>query len=547
MKKKKTNKTINVKRIGMGGIFLRRLPLAICIMLLLCVFAGFYFDRKFSNYALDSMDTMHQAFLRQIEKENENYNGRNYRERLVGDLSIYYNRSDEDITETEGIDALMHEDVAAQVVDKDGNELIPTEERILLRIMHEGATPPEDFFCDPSLFEKAENEMKGYKRDPGDESEIYMELEDAYIDREKHTFIPGKVSVTAEEQIKGRTLIAEIEGDVSDTEGMEHITESDDNAYWLIMKAGIDTESKVYRDVMKHYSSDNPFKETGRYFAGARYMDKVVSPEGEVFTVYLAMYNEYGSLFFRAFGVSSAVIVVLTLLVMLFSSWRTSVIYKSHYAMEDYRREMTNTMAHDLKSPLMAISGCAEMLADGGNYDKAPRYADVILANVNYMNEIIANVLELAKLEGGRKPEPVDIELAQLTESLLEKYAEKLSSQGVRYSITGGTHINADRLMMSQALDNLLSNAVKYTPAGGSIDIRIDKDSLTVVNDSSEISSVPDEDLWKPFVKGDNARSSEKGSGIGLSIVREVCDVHGFSAELSRKDGKFEVTIRFKG
>ncbi len=278
---------------------------------------------------------------------------------------------------------------------------------------------------------------------------------------------------------------------------------------------------------------------------GKRFGHTVRSAEGENYTVLLAYYSDYRDTLGKLAGISFGVIFVISAVILLLLTKHTHTVYKSHYAMEDYRREITNNMAHDLKSPLMAVSGCAEMLANGCSGDKSREYGETILSNVSYMDGIITDVLELAKLEGGSKPKREDADLKKLTEELLSKYVTEISARGISCNISGSGRVSADKNMFSRALDNLISNAVKYTPDGGGISITLSDSGITVENDSTEPLPADTESLWKPFVKGDASRSSESGSGIGLSIVRSVCDAHGFDTEMSCNSGSFSVTISF--
>lgn len=515
--KKKDNKT--ARRIGMGGIFLKKLPAALLISAIICAVALTLLDKSLGDEILGYQTTFHHSLLTGLEKEGENYNGENYEERLAGHLCLFYNREP-----GEDWQGLWDSEMMAQAEAPDGRKLVPEETKYILTMRHPGSTPTEYFFCDEADFVSADKKIID---EAESDEETAIDIDGVYLDREKRAFLPSD------------TPAAEAEKN-----GMEFVIR-DPESSWIVSKMDFDTNSDLYRKVMIREQFSDYSEISGNFEIGTRFTDKVIAPDGGIYTVYFAQYKDYGSLFYKQAAIICAVVIAVILLITLLSAWRTSVVYKSHYAMEDYRREMTNTMAHDLKSPLMAISGCAEMLAGGCDFDKSRGYGEVILANVNYMNEIITNVLELAKLEGGKKPVPEDIDLNKLTEELMSKYTQDLAKRDIKSTVTGQYTVSADRLMLSQALDNLISNAVKYTPAGGSIDIAIAKGSITVENDSAEESSVPDDDLWKPFVKGDNSRSSEKGSGIGLSIVRSICDAHGFAAELSRADGRFSVRIDF--
>ena len=103
--------------------------------------------------------------------------------------------------------------------------------------------------------------------------------------------------------------------------------------------------------------------------------------------------------------------------------------------------------------------------------------------------------------------------------------------------------IFAAREVMSHAIENLISNAVKYTSENGRVDFKFEKNSFTAENDSSEVLNIPADELWKPFVRGDEARSGKMGSGLGLTIVKNAAEQNGMSMKTEYKDGKFRVTL----
>ena len=109
----------------------------------------------------------------------------------------------------------------------------------------------------------------------------------------------------------------------------------------------------------------------------------------------------------------------------------------------------------------------------------------------------------------------------------------------------GACEIEADPIRMEQAIENLIGNAIKYAPTDTEIDIKIDKNFYEIRNRLEGELETPVEELWKPFVKGDNSRNEQRGTGIGLTIVKNIADIHGFELSLQCEEQEFVAKIEF--
>lgn len=220
--------------------------------------------------------------------------------------------------------------------------------------------------------------------------------------------------------------------------------------------------------------------------------------------------------------------------------------YSKQYEIDEYRRNMTNALAHDLKTPLTAIYGYAENLKNNVHTEKKDYYAEAVLENVEYMNSIITSTLELAKTEEGSSGKPESINLAALSEQLFEKYRPAAEEKGIEFTVKGKSTVKADKTMLSRAIENLISNAVKYTVENGKIEVTADDKSIIFVNSCDKTLKGTTDELCKPFSKCDESRSNRTGSGLGLSIVKNIVNLHGFSFEAEADNGCFTAKILFK-
>ena len=243
--------------------------------------------------------------------------------------------------------------------------------------------------------------------------------------------------------------------------------------------------------------------------------------------------------FWKCVGLFAGILTLLALLLC----WRKNVRNQARYAMEDYQRGLTDSLAHDVKTPLMAISGYAENIRDGKlPEEKQKKFVSGILDNVAYTDSLISRTLYLNHMEQGKKARLEAVLLAPLAEKLLSKYELLLREKHVQTAISGSAEVQSDPTAVETILENLISNAVKYTPEGGKLQISMDKKRLTVTNTVAQKISV--KKLKEPFYRGDAARSNVKGNGLGLAIADRAADANGFKLRLSCTENEFKAELK---
>jgi signal transduction histidine kinase len=205
------------------------------------------------------------------------------------------------------------------------------------------------------------------------------------------------------------------------------------------------------------------------------------------------------------------------------------------------RRQLLADVSHELMTPLAAIRGYTETLAMPELTPDEPtrqRYLGIIAEETGKLEELIGDLLDLARLEGGGgtlafKSVRVSDLLARVTDRHGPAVREKDISIVVSVS-SPDLPVWGDAQRLEQALQNLAANAVRHTPAGGRLELgaeQIDSATRIVVRDTGP--GIPAEHLprvFDRFYKVDPSRSvagTHSGSGLGLSIVRAIVERHG--------------------
>lgn len=201
------------------------------------------------------------------------------------------------------------------------------------------------------------------------------------------------------------------------------------------------------------------------------------------------------------------------------------------------REDLVASVSHELRTPLTSIVGYLELVLDEDLSPSARRGLEVAERNANRLLTIIADILAASgsgrsTVELSIHPEPTDV--AVIAAAAVELQAPRAAERGISIDSTGlePAIANVDPSRVRQVLDNLLSNAVKYNRDGGTIEIgtTVDADhAWIVVRDSGTgISDAELPQLFSRFFRADAVRkTSTHGSGLGLSISRDIVRSHG--------------------
>lgn len=220
------------------------------------------------------------------------------------------------------------------------------------------------------------------------------------------------------------------------------------------------------------------------------------------------------------------------------------------------RQEFTANVSHELKTPLTAISGYAELIEhDMVTSKEIPRFAGEIHRSAARMLTMINDIIRLSELDAMETDsmtfDPVPLyQLAENCVNMLQVNAEKhqvtLSLRGTPCSIAG------NKEMVEETLYNLCDNAIRYNNAGGSVSVTVepegDKVRLCVKDTGIGIPKKHQERIFERFYRVDKSRSKATGgTGLGLAIVKHIVAQHKAELTLESEEGKgTQITILFE-
>jgi signal transduction histidine kinase len=215
-----------------------------------------------------------------------------------------------------------------------------------------------------------------------------------------------------------------------------------------------------------------------------------------------------------------------------------------------YRSELIATISHELKTPLTAILGHAELIAD-----RHPDMTslDAIIRNAQRLNNLVANLLHYSRIQGRRETVRRAVDLVELCEASVDLLSIRAKQTGVGLSFTppavAPVVVFGDPEELARVIDNMVDNAVKYTPEDGSVTVTMsvsdDEVSVDVTDTGLGISLADQGHVFSAFHRSTNPNAlSVPGTGLGLPIAQRIAESHGGTLSVTSELGRGS-TFRF--
>lgn len=202
-------------------------------------------------------------------------------------------------------------------------------------------------------------------------------------------------------------------------------------------------------------------------------------------------------------------------------------------ANQKLERQLVTDVAHELRTPLMAIQSTVEAMIDGV-YAPDEEHLAILHSEVSRLSRLVDALLKLSRLENRATPVEFErLDLVELMDTIATTHEVLVTESGLEFEYIHDPHVYVygNKDMIRQATANLISNAVRYTPEGGKVTLIIHKGDImgqiTVKDTGIGLTADEAKKVFQRFWRADSGRARETGGlGIGLSVVKEIVDRH---------------------
>lgn len=214
------------------------------------------------------------------------------------------------------------------------------------------------------------------------------------------------------------------------------------------------------------------------------------------------------------------------------------------------KRDFFANASHELKSPLTTIIGYQQLLANDLISDEKEKNNAInkTIKEANRMNNIIKDMLDIARLEADIKRNYTQVSIKQIILDILDSYDQEIKKANLRIDLNlNDTIINGDESDLTKLIKNIIDNAIKYNRIDGFISITLNKKKLSIEDGGIGIKKEDLEHIFERFYRVDKSKSKELlGTGLGLSIVKHICQTYKYSLNFESEFNKgSKITIIF--
>ncbi len=204
-----------------------------------------------------------------------------------------------------------------------------------------------------------------------------------------------------------------------------------------------------------------------------------------------------------------------------------------------HEKQFSSDVSHELRTPVTVILAQSDYaLQYSDTFEEAKESLEVINRHAKRMTNLINQIMELSKLERQKEIEKEKINLSNIVLQLLEDYKPLLESKNLNlvYNVEKDLRIQGNKIMLERVFLNILMNAIKFTKTN--IEVSLTREGKTAVlkirDDGIGISEENKKFIWERFFQVNDSRNKEenKGSGLGLSMVKKIVDLHSATIDL---------------
>ncbi|MDB4581570.1 HAMP domain-containing histidine kinase [Draconibacterium sp.] len=252
--------------------------------------------------------------------------------------------------------------------------------------------------------------------------------------------------------------------------------------------------------------------------------------------------------FLRSGGGFFFYIFIAVLVILVFGLIFTLQTVNNKVELSKMKSSFVSTVSHELKSPLTSIRQIAEILVHKKvSSERKEKYFNMILQQSERLSHLIENILDFSKMEAGQKQFHFEnTDLAVVAENVIQSFQDRLAANNfqIHLSISGSVQkISGDREAMEQVLYNLIDNAIKYSGKANKVDISLDSDDESVLISVRDygigIQKNEQEKIFQQFYRvGEELIQTVKGTGIGLTIVKQIVEAHKGKITVESSPGK---------